>query len=175
MCFSFCACFPKQEEEHPFPGTPQCLLMCPVCHLWRAAVPTDGENCPFVLSQGCSSSLHSSGWLVFILNYKEHLYKVTQTVVFPEEIMCSLWPDGIVADSNGFWTLTYGVTESGFHCPMQFHVSRQCWKCVFSMLHLQHHTWKQESFSSSLPVHDIYLSMARNIMRRSAFYLFCSI
>lgn len=174
MCLSFCICFPKQEAEHPSPRHPLVPSDVSYASTLKGSSPAGGERHPSVLSQGCLSRSHSSGWLVFVPNYKAQLYKVTQTVVYPEEIMCSLWPDSIVADSNGFWTFAYGGTESGLCCPMQFHVIRQCWKCFFSMPHLQHPTWKQESFSSSLPVHGIYLSIARNIMRRSVFYLFCS-
>lgn len=105
--------------------------------LKHTAVPADGKSCPSVLSWGHSSRLHSSRWLVFVLNYQQQLYKVTQTVVYPEEIMCNLWPDGIVTDSNGFWTFTYGVTESGFCCPIQFLFNTgRVLKYFFSTLHL---------------------------------------
>lgn len=167
MCFSSCACFPKEEAEHPSPGTPWCLLLCSVHHFWRAAVPTDGERCPSVLSWACSSRLYSSGRLAFVPNYKEQLHKVTQALVYPEEIMCSFWPDGIVANSIGFWMLKFGVTESGFCCTMQFYVSRQSVENVSLVCHTFNTTHDdcQESFSSYIPVHDIYLSMARNMRR----------
>lgn len=138
MYFSSLPAFLNRGQNTPLQAPPWCLLMCPVRHLWRAAVSTDGESCP-VLSRGCSSRLNSSGWLVFVPNYKEQLYKVTQTVIYLEEIMCSLWPDGIVADSNGFWTLTYGVTEFGFCFMSVGRVLKICLLvcCTFNTTHLQ--------------------------------------
>lgn len=134
MCLSFCTCFSKQETEHTLPDTP---WMCPVCHLWRAVVPTDGETHPSVLSWECLSRLCSSGWLVFIPNCKQQLYEVTQTVVYPEEILWSLWTDGFVTDKNGFWMITYGATKPGFCCPMQFYFSRNSVENVYSSPHMK--------------------------------------
>lgn len=94
---------------------------------------------PSVLSQGCLSSLQSSGQSQITKNSFARLLKQW----FIQRKLCVVVTWWHCADSNGFWTLTYAITESGFCYLMQFHISRQCSKCFFSMLHLQHHTWEE--------------------------------